>query len=230
MNHPVTGTPLGTASSNDNARKWNTRAVTVAGFKQPQPPSVTISGPTSLGYREVGFWNANVSGGAPPYTYAWRYRYNGAGSWSGVIDTDSQYSRTMLTQDFELKCTVTTSQGVNGEDTHYVNYELLKIAQIPGRFALKQNYPNPFNPTSEIKYELPEASYVTLTIFNAIGQKIRTLTNEWKDAGYYSIFWDGTDEFGNAAASGVYIYRIYAVPNNGESKPFEALRKMTFLK
>lgn len=159
----------------------------------------------------------------------------GTGSWSGIIDTDSQYSRLMLTTDFELKCTVTTIQGLDGDDTKYVSNELLKstsgtTTQIPKRFALKQNYPNPFNPTTEIKYELPEASYVTFTIFNAAGRKIRTLIDERKDTGYHSISWNGRDGFGKNVSSGVYIYRFYAVPSNGDGKPFEVLRKMTLLK
>jgi len=230
------GIPLGTYSSNDNARKWNTRAATVAGFKQPQPPSVTISGPTTLGYREVGSWTANVSGGAPPYSYAWRYRYWGSGSWSGVIDSDSQYSRTMLTQDFELQCTVTTSQGLDGDDTHYVTYENFfapsaeLTGDIPAQPVVGQSYPNPFNPSMEISYGVAEHSHVTLEIFNIRGQKIRTVTDEQKAAGYHTATWDGKDAFGNDVASGVYVYRIRVRPVASDAQLFEAFKKMTLVR
>ncbi|MFQ5710046.1 MAG: hypothetical protein ACE5HO_21535, partial [bacterium] len=59
----------------------------------------------------------------------------------------------------------------------------------PRSFALEQNYPNPFNPSTEIKYELPENGHVTLTIFNIIGQRVRTLVDEQLPAGYYNALW-----------------------------------------
>lgn len=228
------GSPMGTTCCNDNARKWETRDGTVASFRSKQPPSVTISGPSALMYKESGTWTAAASGGAPPYTYAWRYRYWGTGSWSGVVDTDSQYSRLMLTQDFELKCTVTTSQGLSDEDTHYVSYEMAKrasesVVNLPEQFVLEQNYPNPFNPTTEIKYGLPEASHVTLTVFTVTGQKIRTIVDTRKRAGYHNARWDGKDAFGDEVASGLYIYRIHVIPVAG-APAFDAVRKMTMLR
>lgn len=202
----------------------------------PNPPSVYITGPTSLGYREYGTWTANPSGGNGSYTYEWRYRYWGTGPWSGVVGTNQTYGRTMKTKDFELQVKV-TSQGLDAYDTHYVTYEdeLLKrtaesTVQIPEQFALSQNYPNPFNPTTEIKYELPEASHVTLSIFNVVGQKIRTLVDEQKEPGYHSVQWDSKDGFGNEVASGIYVYRIYVRPDNAGSKPFESLKKLTLLR
>lgn len=101
---------------------------------------------------------------------------------------------------------------------------------LPDKFVLEQNYPNPFNPTTEIRYELPEDSHVGLSVFNLVGQKISTLVNEQKAAGYHSAFWDGKDSFGNEVASGVYIYQIKVVPNSPGSTPIAAKRKMTLLR
>ncbi|MCH8020659.1 T9SS type A sorting domain-containing protein, partial [candidate division KSB1 bacterium] len=79
------------------------------------------------------------------------------------------------------------------------------------------------NPETTIKYQLPEAAIVNLTIFNLKGQQIRTLVNEDAAAGYHSIVWDGKDHAGTAVASGVYIYRISA----GE---FVEVKKMALIR
>ncbi|MCH8325423.1 MAG: T9SS type A sorting domain-containing protein [Bacteroidetes bacterium] len=79
---------------------------------------------------------------------------------------------------------------------------------IPVDFTLSQNYPNPFNPSTVIKYALPEASFVTLKIYNMLGQEIKTLVSGDKSAGVYNVQWNGKDNYGSPVASGTYIYRI----------------------
>ncbi len=83
-------------------------------------------------------------------------------------------------------------------------------ADRPLTFAMAQNYPNPFNPTTTIGFELPEASMVSLSIYNSVGQLVRTLVNEAKTPGRHAVVWDGTDSAGRKATSGVYIYKITA--------------------
>ncbi len=78
----------------------------------------------------------------------------------------------------------------------------------PGRFQLQQNYPNPFNPGTRIDFQLSEAGKVKLTIFNLLGEEVRTLLNQAMPAGTHSLAWDGIDNTGSPAASGVYIYEI----------------------
>jgi hypothetical protein len=85
--------------------------------------------------------------------------------------------------------------------------------QKPRQFSLKQNYPNPFNPETTIRYQLAEPGLVRLEIFNLRGQQIRTLVNERRSAGAYSVKWDGRDDSGRSVASGVFLYRL----NAGES-------------
>jgi len=81
---------------------------------------------------------------------------------------------------------------------------------IPKVFDLKPNYPNPFNPSTTIKYQLPKAVDVQLEIYNILGQRVKTLVNKKAEPGYYEVVWDGTNDFGQKVASGLYIYRIKA--------------------
>jgi hypothetical protein len=79
---------------------------------------------------------------------------------------------------------------------------------VASTFALNQNYPNPFNPSTEISFTLDEAADMNLSIFNMLGQKVRTLTSGSKPAGVYSLEWDGRDEMGQSVSTGVYLYTL----------------------
>jgi hypothetical protein len=79
---------------------------------------------------------------------------------------------------------------------------------LPSDFSLKQNYPNPFNPATTIEYSLPKLGHVKIEIFNLIGQKVRTLVDEYKSAGSYGIIWDGTDTGDTPLATGIYFCRL----------------------
>ncbi|MGA7720279.1 MAG: right-handed parallel beta-helix repeat-containing protein [Ignavibacteriaceae bacterium] len=81
---------------------------------------------------------------------------------------------------------------------------------IPVSFAVSQNYPNPFNPSTLINYSLPKSSLVTIKIYNILGQEIKTLINSEHQPGYYSIQWNGDNNYGHSVASGIYIYRVTA--------------------
>jgi hypothetical protein len=99
----------------------------------------------------------------------------------------------------------------------------LQIKELPKEFALLQNYPNPFNPGTKINYQLPAAEQVSLGIYNVLGQKIRTLVNEFQQAGSYDVYWDGKDETGKAMPVGIYIYKLQA----GD---FSDMKKMQLVK
>jgi hypothetical protein len=86
------------------------------------------------------------------------------------------------------------------------------------KFELSQNYPNPFNPSTTIKFNLPEAGNVKLTLFNILGQELKTLVNEFKESGGHTVNFDASD-----LNSGMYIYKI-------ESGSFTRTRKMTLVK
>ncbi len=94
---------------------------------------------------------------------------------------------------------------------------------MPANYNLKQNYPNPFNPSTQIGFTIPKSGYVSITIFNVLGQNIRNLVNENYSEGSYEIHWDGNDDYGKIVSSGVYLYRI-------EVGDFVKTKKMTLMK
>ncbi len=81
---------------------------------------------------------------------------------------------------------------------------------FPYTFSVEQNYPNPFNPTTQIRYGLPKTEKVELTVFNALGQKVKTLIFGFQEAGYHTVTWDGANEAGQSVSSGIYFYKIEA--------------------
>jgi hypothetical protein len=81
----------------------------------------------------------------------------------------------------------------------------LQNKDIPKTFNMKQNYPNPFNPVTNIQYDIPQDVLVSLKIYDITGREIKTLVNEFRNAGSYIVTFNGS-EF----ASGVYFYRIQA--------------------
>ncbi len=86
------------------------------------------------------------------------------------------------------------------------------IGELPGITFAAANYPNPFNPSTTIKYSLPKAGHLRLNIYNVRGQLVKTLINGPRPAGAnQAIVWDGTDNLGSAAASGVYFYEARAL-------------------
>jgi len=88
------------------------------------------------------------------------------------------------------------------------NSDQVTINPLPSTFVLEQNYPNPFNPQTTIRYQLSQTLRVHLSIFNLVGQEIRTLVNAVKTAGYHSAVWDGRDNADVNVASGTFVYRI----------------------
>jgi hypothetical protein len=118
---------------------------------------------------------------------------------------------------------------------------LTNTPNVPGKFALSQNFPNPFlsgakspafgggNPQTMIQYQLPEASHLTLKIYNLFGQEIRTLFDGQHEAGYHAEIWDGRDDFGKRVASGLYFYRLSTEPSATQPNGFSYTRKMVLM-
>jgi len=94
---------------------------------------------------------------------------------------------------------------------------------IPDEFALHQNYPNPFNPVTTLRYDLPENGHVNITIYDMLGREVKTLINQTQDAGYKSVIWDATNDYGKPVSAGIYLYQIQA----GE---YISTKKMVLLK
>jgi len=94
---------------------------------------------------------------------------------------------------------------------------------IPDEFSLHQNYPNPFNPVTTLRYDLPEADLVSITIYDMLGREVKTLINQTQEAGYRSVIWDATNDYGKPVSAGIYLYQIHA----GE---YISTKKMVLLK
>ena len=100
----------------------------------------------------------------------------------------------------------------------------VQVQTRPEVFSLANNYPNPFNPATTIKYALPQAADVELTVYNVLGQPVRMLIAEHQNAGRYVVEWDATNDSGHSLSSGMYFYRLEA---GGE---FLETKKMLLLK
>ena len=132
------------------------------------------------------------------------------------IQAVDKYQDTSVRSDFDMGIGLIPNVGcplcTEGPDS------FISDTEIPREFKLYSNYPNPFNPVTNIKFDLPKDVQVSIKIYDMVGREIKTLANEFKTAGRYSVTFSGAD-----LASGVYYYKIKA----GE---FEQVRKMILLK
>ncbi|MEK9136686.1 MAG: Omp28-related outer membrane protein [Bacteroidota bacterium] len=94
---------------------------------------------------------------------------------------------------------------------------------VPTTFAISQNYPNPFNPRTAVDYAVSQQSFVSIKVYNLLGQEVRTLVSEEKALGVYKAEWDGRDNVGREVPSGMYMYKMIA-------GSFSETRKMLLLK
>ncbi len=99
-----------------------------------------------------------------------------------------------------------------------------KVPGAPNRFALSPNYPNPFNPVTTIHYQVPTSSNVSLSVYDLLGRKVADLVNSHRMPGDYQVDWNAAGQ-----ASGIYIYQIIAISDNGQ-KRFTETRKMLLVK
>lgn len=134
--------------------------------------------------------------------------------------TKQTYRLTDVTEDMNYYFLIKTSDRV----TNHSGFSNLAItttigepssvddlnSDLPETFHVSQNFPNPFNPETTIKYQIPEAELVTISVYNIFGQLVTTLVNNEQSAGYYTIKWRGENDYGVRVSSGVYIYLIKA--------------------
>jgi len=117
----------------------------------------------------------------------------------------------IIGQTYYYAVSAVDANGNMSETTNVVTTSIVSVDDLemmPAAYGLSQNYPNPFNPTTSIEFALPEASEVSLEIYNLLGQKVRTLVNGNVPAGYINTSWDGLNQSGNEVSSGTYIYRL----------------------
>jgi len=97
--------------------------------------------------------------------------------------------------------------------------------EIGTEFRLYQNYPNPFNPNTVISYQLPVSSFVSLKVYDILGNEVGLLINKKQNAGNYSVEFDGS-----SLSSGIYFYRIAVHSDKRETENFKEVRKMILIK
>jgi hypothetical protein len=135
-----------------------------------------------------------------------------------VLPGESNYNFKGILDDLRIYNYALSSTEIEDLYNQSTSIELHTEPGIPIDYVLRQNYPNPFNPTTVIRYQLPVAGDVVLTVFNLLGQKAATLFSGRQQAGYYSIEWDASE-----MASGIYYYKL-------EAGPFIEIKRMLLLK
>ncbi|MBI1936891.1 MAG: T9SS type A sorting domain-containing protein [Ignavibacteriales bacterium] len=120
-----------------------------------------------------------------------------------------------------LRFLITGSEGTKQQKEILIGYEL------PTEYVLEQNYPNPFNPETMIKYVLPEASNVTLKVYDILGKEVAALVNENQQAG---IHYSTLSTRHSTLASGVYFYQLRVSPSASSGHSFVQTKKMMILK
>jgi hypothetical protein len=165
-------------------------------------------------------WSGSDDAGIASYTVYVTSNGTDFQPWvSGVSDTAGKFSGTLGSSYGFYSVAVDTAGNVErsklySEASTRVVTGVKAVGELPAAYNLFQNYPNPFNPTSTIRIALPEAANVTLVVYNILGQRVRTLVDEWMIAGYHNIRFD---------ASGVYLYQV-------RTGKFVATRKMLLLR
>lgn len=117
--------------------------------------------------------------------------------------------------------------GTHGAGVFSANQTVVGVesetSSIPTSYSVSQNYPNPFNPSTQLRYSIPQAENVRITVYNINGKTIATLINNFQSAGTYQVTWNGKNDLGQQVASGTYIYKVQA----GD---FVKTKKMVMLK
>ena len=139
-------------------------------------------------------WNANH------YEFSVRYKIQAIDStnWASVYSDFVSYTSENIRTGKNMRNFVNNNSGIE--------------------FKLSQNFPNPFNPNTKISYALPKQGFVTLKIYDITGREIQTLVNEVKQAGYYTVDFNGSH-----LSSGVYFYKI-------KSSHFVSVKRMVLIK
>lgn len=157
----------------------------------------------------------------------WKFSLN-TGLWESVnqgsIMPKARWGQTAIYIPSEDKMIMFGGEGDSSfTDTwQFTNVSVIGVQQVsnnvPAEYLLEQNYPNPFNPITNVKFQIPNAGFVKLTVFDVLGREVSTLVNEQLQAGTYEFEWDGS-----GFSSGIYYYNL-------QTENFSDTRKMVLIK
>jgi len=148
--------------------------------------------------------------------------------WTNVTVTQGSSSKTYTVNNGEVMYEALPNVGTTNrgdivlQQSNVLSVDSASNVNIPNDINLEQNYPNPFNPATIIKYQIPELSFITLKVYDVLGNEIVTLVNEVKSPGNYSINFDGSN-----LTSGVYFYQLRSGSPKGQA--FVQTKKMILL-
>ena len=196
--------------------KWNAAVLSFTTHSGLKVGFTGVVGTSNTATGQLNFNGANVTGGAGKLNVlTLTFNVIGANGSSSALDLDFSAMAAALTFVNLMPLLTVTDGAVTITTTRVENRTA--SGGIPAAFALWQNHPNPFsntdagnNAATAIAFELPRPSQVRLTIFNVLGQKVRTLLDAALPAGKHTGRWDGHDDGGRRAPAGIYIYRMEA--------------------
>jgi beta-lactam-binding protein with PASTA domain len=226
---------------------WAVQAVDDSGFAGPLtkigsfiadsavwPEQVTLSSFAAASFRQaVKVQWSLASGSAPAVFNIWRSAGEG-GEFERInsepiegLGPDYRFLDMNLVsgQSYQYRLEAVSSSG-----TSTMFGPVSAMAALPQNVALDQNIPNPFNPVTSMSYQVPVASNVRLSIYNALGQQVRVLVNARLSAGYYRVVWNGTTFNGRNAGSGLYFARLIVTSDNAAANIETRTIRMTMVK
>jgi hypothetical protein len=166
--------------------------------------------PISMSVDQSGFTIKTADDGNGHLKFA-AYRSYDSGVSDGVF-ANINFSSMIIDQGEE---TLVSIESFKLNSNLYLNLERSIVStdqeiELPSQYSLKQNYPNPFNPMTTISYGLPEASDVSIIIYDVTGREVANLVQTHKSAGWYDVKWNGLGDSGNLVSTGLYFARIQA--------------------
>jgi PKD repeat protein len=206
-NYTAIVTATNAVSSDTATTAVNIFIVPIAGLtasnNSPTPldSATTLTATVTAGSRVNFIWN--FGDGTTGTGRVVTHTYTAAGNYTAIVTATNTVSTLTDTTNVIITPRTSVEEFENG---------------VPTAFMLSQNYPNPFNPSTTIQYALPKAGYVTMKVYNLVGNEIETLVSEKQPAGEYAIRWNPV-----GLPSGVYFYRLQA----GE---FVATRKLVLMR
>jgi hypothetical protein len=222
--YDLSGTPLGTNL------KVNDDVGTAIEYDLAYKPAVAMDSSGNF----IIAWHDERNGN--PDVYAQRYNSSGNPLGSNYLVPNPQYASfdqlapAVATHGSNIYFAWQDNRRAKGWDIYakVVDWNWTKVGEeqnagLPKSFELAQNYPNPFNPSTIIEYALPRDARARIDVYNILGQKVKTLVDEYQVAGHKRVTWDGKNDSGQEISTGIYFYRI-------DTGDFVQAKKMVCLK